>query len=858
MPDLNQELHDWLRKQPNWLQLAAERYLAGPLSNQDIADCVEELKSSGNEKSPRQSRNFSGVIPSSPAQGPLRLTSIGSIVGIENLRPKKPLTFGAGNLCVIYGHNGSGKSGYTRLLKTMCGKPRAKELKPNVFKPAPQQRTCDFTYNVGGADTTITWQADSPPINDLRAVDLFDSDEATAYLTTETTVTYTPRAIALLEALAGVCDRVKACLEEEQNRLVSALPSVPAEYSNTKTGAAWRNMQADTKPEVLRSLSAWTEEDEAALTQLTERLKVQDPAALARVKRNAKGQIEQVTGHLNSLATAFGEPRMQTVRELREEAAVKRRAATEYASVTSAELEGIDTDTWRELWKAAREYSLVAYPGQAFPVTEDARCVLCQQQLDGVAQQRLKDFESFVQSKLEAAASEAERQYAQAIQQLPSAWNSSEVSTRCQAAGLNAPEVVQQLSDFCERAAAARNALLTGETAGLAIALEEPLPMLQGLQERATALEAEAVQHTQDATEFDRPGASAEKLELEARRWTSQQSAAIQPELERLKQVATYEKWKKSANSTHISKKATEFSEQAITEAFVNRFNEELKKLSAAKIRVELIKSKTKKGKVPHKVVLKGSQSPQGTPDSILSEGEQRIIALAAFLADVVDKPFAAPFIFDDPISSLDQDYEWAVATRLAELAKDRQVIVLTHRLSLFGAMEDAAKKLGEKWKESHLNQRFIEAYDGVAGQPAYQDMSLTNTAKANNTLITRLNNVKKEGDDSGADTYRALALGICTDFRKLIERTVEDDLLNQIVRRHRRDVQTQNRLSALTHISAEDCELLDRLMTKYSCFVHSQSSETPVRLPDPSELKEDLESLNTWRGERKKRVAAR
>ena len=42
--------------------------------------------------------------------------------------------------------------------------------------------------------------------------------------------------------------------------------------------------------------------------------------------------------------------------------------------------------------------------------------------------------------------------------------------------------------------------------------------------------------------------------------------------------------------------------------------------------------------------------------------------------------------------------------------------------------------------------------------------------------------------------------------------------------------------------------------MTKYSCFEHSQSLETPILNPEEPELRSDLESLKAWREEFKKR----
>ena len=119
---------------------------------------------------------------------------------------------------------------------------------------------------------------------------------------------------------------------------------------------------------------------------------------------------------------------------------------------------------------------------------------------------------------------------------------------------------------------------------------------------------------------------------------------------------------------------------------------------------------------------------------------------------------------------------------------------------------------------------------------------------------MDRLDAAKKAGESDGAEAYRIPAQGICTEFRKLLERTVEDDLLNRIVRRHRRSVTTDGRLELLSQITREDCKFIDDLMTKYSRYEHSQSQEAPSCLPEEPELRTDLDSLKTWRERFKKR----
>ena len=109
-----------------------------------------------------------------------------------------------------------------------------------------------------------------------------------------------------------------------------------------------------------------------------------------------------------------------------------------------------------------------------------------------------------------------------------------------------------------------------------------------------------------------------------------------------------------------------------------------MQKLGANNICVEFIKQ-TYKGTTRH--ALKIANATHDNPVDILSEGEARIVALAAFLADVTGCDSNNPFIFDDPISSLDQTYEEKTVKRLVELSENRQVIVFTHRLSLLGQL---------------------------------------------------------------------------------------------------------------------------------------------------------------------------
>jgi energy-coupling factor transporter ATP-binding protein EcfA2 len=847
MKTTSDDIRQWLHKQPDWLQDAAERLLKqGSLNPTDVKDIVTCLRTAAGQKVTVH-RTFDSLVGASTTGSHLRLISIGELTGIEGLAPRRPLTFGQNNLTVVYGHNGSGKSSYARLLKKVTGKPRASDLKSNVFQAAPVQGQCQFTYQLAGEDISTEWVANAPAVEALRAVDIFDTDEAVHYLSSESAAAYTPPIVALFENLALACDQVKAQLQDEQGKLVKALPALPYEYEATVAGKGYSSLTAGVAEANLNTLLTWTVENEKSLTQTTERLKTADHAALAKQKRAKKAQVQQVATGLQQASDAYSLTALEYLRALRSAAQTKRQIATEAAKVESAELDHVGTATWRAMWEAAREYSQEAYPVKAFPVTDAARCLLCHQELSEAAQERLNAFENFVQSKLAAEATEAESAYTHAKSQLPIALTQGLVNTQAEAAGLTTDDSWSMyLRGFWLSVQNTRAALLVDEGASSAAPVIGVADDVKSLTDFADLLESEAIQHDADALGIDRKALQNSKQELEAKKWVNQQSLAVLAEIERLKQYKQYDDWKSLANSRPVSQKSGDVAEKVITQAYVGRFNRELQALGATRIKVELVKTKAEKGKVLHRVQLKGVKGKQ-TLDGVLSDGERRVVALAAFLADLTEKPNNAPFIFDDPISSLDQTWEERTIDRLVQLTETRQVIVFTHRLSFMGLIGEKSDDITcvhirqEPWGAGETGD--VPLY-GKKPEPALKVLA-----------DERVTQARKALEEHGTDAYYPLGKSICSDFRILLERIVEFVLLADVVQRHRRAVNTLGKIQNLAKITPTDCALIEQLMTKYSCYEHSQSNEAPVELPGPDELKSDIELLRAWNAEFTKRA---
>ena len=307
----------------------------------------------------------------------------------------------------------------------------------------------------------------------------------------------------------------------------------------------------------------------------------------------------------------------------------------------------------------------------------------------------------------------------------------------------------------------------------------------------------------------------------------------------------------KTNTVTTLKKDLTEL---LITNTYINRFQEEMDSMDLQhKIRVELVSRGAEKGRAYHQVALKGAvgEGKKKSTGEVLSEGEYRVVSLAAFLADLSSWNRVLPFVFDDPINSLDHKYEQRVANRLVKLSSERQVIVFTHRLAFAQLLLSCVDEYNKQKQDDDfcpVDIKQIELRSKPLGEPVNPKYRGTTSMKnALNHMkqndVVALKRMIKSGD------YENLDKGIqslCSDFRKIIEQGIETDLLQKIVTRFGYSVNTL-KLRYLYEISKEDVDKFIDMMTKYSAFEHSQSTERPIDLPELSEIETDIDDMLDW-----------
>lgn len=154
---MSPEIRAWLNVQHLWIQEAAFRFLTNgqitPADVQQLADLIETPPAATHA-----AKAYPNIGAGHSAQV-AKLDSISDVIGIDKLHPRIPLTFGPSNLTVVYGSNGSGKSGYVRIIKKSTGKAGAADLRSNVYKTAPATQKCKINYSIGTTQKSSDWIA---------------------------------------------------------------------------------------------------------------------------------------------------------------------------------------------------------------------------------------------------------------------------------------------------------------------------------------------------------------------------------------------------------------------------------------------------------------------------------------------------------------------------------------------------------------------------------------------------------------------------------------------------------------------------------------------------------------------------
>lgn len=786
------------------------------------------------------------------------VVSLGALHGLSNvnaLAPGERLSFGKTGLTVIYGDNGAGKSGYARVLKQLCRarSPKGDAILPNIYAGAGGVPTASVDFFVGGQKRNATWHQGQAVDPMLSAVSVFDSRTANVHVENTNDLAYTPLPLRTLAGLAQACQDVKAELSAEIRKLQQQTPVVLANPDckpDTAVGKVIANLSGKTKPDAIEKLAGLNAQEDERLQTLLADL-AGDPARTVRQLQAQERRINAVIEQIGKLTAAASEQNRTVLREAHERLATARAAALAASDdLFAAEpLPDIGSDIWRALWEAARTYSReAAYPEKPFPVTaRDAHCVLCQQPLGEDAANRLSSFEAFVQDESKRREEEAAVAYDDLLEELsshrfPMKELPSFVALIRDDMGHDqlAKTLQRQIVQLSWRLRAvfrthAREVLHALPPDPIS-APEELCDVLGGIATRIEGLESDVGSPQRAALLIERDG-------LADRKWLGIVQDDVLAQVERCKSIEALEKAIKDTTTNKITTQSARIAQALVTNRLRGRFAIEVDKLGVAGLAIELQQAKTSAGVPFFQVRL--INKPSEPVGKVLSEGEHRCVALAAFLAELSTIDAQSAIVFDDPVSSLDHLHRDRVAARLAEAGETRQVIVFTHDMAFLLLLEEACRANKERGATPVAYRLISRGADNSGFCHQDPPASVMPLEKVIDGMKAHLANVRIHHERGDQAKWLREVTSFQDQLRTCWERAVEN-VVGPVIRRLSRKVDTTG-LIKLTILTDADCITMREAFSRCSALLHSQPGEINPLLPSASVIESEIGALANW-----------
>lgn len=683
---------------PYWVKYLAEKILSGnAISENDIdtsySFLLEELKLKEETEKPEIEINYNSANAGN-YKPDLLLTKLENVEGVNALTENQTIDFSS-NLTIVYGANGSGKSGYARLLKKAFYSKAPEDILQNVHLESEHKPVnAKFTFKSNNAEIPLLYSQKDDAEFEQFAV--FDGKGLFKQLAERNEFEFRPAGLSFFaeytSAVIGVEQKLNADITTKNlGNTADDLSALFDGESEIKTIV--QNLNAQTNIDDLKKYTPFSDEDKAEKEKIQ---KQYDELLLASKGKEKelknleaiKKQLDENKTSIETLNKYFEGDYLTKIKDAITDCVSKKATAKAEGieSFKTDKIEGIGTEEWKNFIVSAQAFAKKQKPeNEVYPENGD-NCILCQQPLSEDAENLIANYWQFIKSVAEENAKktqEALEKVRQAFEKLNfdlfpddntlTVWLTEKYPSELQA-------LQQKLSEQ-KKLAQSIISDIQNKTAN-----------------ERTEIKISVEQHTTIETAID---ASIKLLKEDEQSKVLENMLKAKTLLEHKEKFNTHftkfetyvnhQAWIKKAGKANFAKRKITDTEKSLSDKYFNQkyidvFNEECQKLNG-NFGID-INHTGSAGKSYRQLKLKGRN-----PNAVLSEGEQKVIAIADFLAEMQLSEVNRGIVFDDPVTSLDNDRKKQIAERLAIQATLKQVIIFTHDLVFFYHIKNFSKK---------------------------------------------------------------------------------------------------------------------------------------------------------------------
>jgi hypothetical protein len=839
----------WAKDRPHWEKYVWKNCLEnGTLTEEEEEEAYRlfKIENEIDESEDLTDIDLSGLVPPDEIDSePIYLDELRKCKNLNAIPEGQVIKFGK-QLTLVWGKNGSGKSGYGRILASACFSRGERIIHPNLKKDdvTTDPAQAEFHIDDGSEDgLTLEYVNGGRNFGELKRFSMFDKDSVPVQLNQSNSVQFRPGQLKVFDQVRFQISQIEEAFNDEKRERQKHNP-VENSFGDkvSKVSDVLLDFNVDTTDAEINDLTTFPVRGDEQLEKLSTQIEGLVKLDVPEKQNKLSSQELSLTSYKRALENSWDFATDESVvqlNELIEEANEKKVlvAALGADKFDDGLFKTIGSEKWKALLLAAREVFFAEQTTNE-PV-ELSHCMLCHQNLTVKEEKLFKDYWSFLEST-------AEKELTDAVNQLEEYSKALTVQ-------------ITKLPDTAADQPAIK-LLLEGNEEYVTKIRQEIEQIGAAMLEWATAIEKLESLSTENVPELDTKPITllveSKKKEREELEDPTEQIKKLKQEvveLEHRKLVAELKndileyvewiRWNTKASTARIPKtiytaKRTEYFNEIVTDDYTKLFNEESEKLNG-QFGLE-VESRGEQGDTL--LSLKFDFAKDAKPTEVLSEGEQKVCAIAEFLTEVRLDNSNCGIVLDDPVTSLDHDRKERIAERLAEESANRQVIIFTHDITFFLSLQHYANR-----KDLDVEITTIRSAGGTPGlcnpklpwvaQKVRDRKGVLNAKLQELGALIRGGATEEEIEEKVKTWYVLL--------REAWERGIEERLFKGTIERFKPSIET-NRLKTVV-ISKEQIDEVVNAMTDSSKWLHDRAAGQNVPTPDVDELQSHMDQFKDF-----------
>src|ERR1039457_1290272 len=328
------------------------------------------------------------------------IVTLDQIRGVNALAEGHSVDFDSG-LTILFGQNGSGKTGYARIIKRAAAVRTAEPILSNAHATEPQpEPSARIKYRLDGTEREVMWKNEAG-VAPFTRISVFDSSAVNLHVDTELGYVFTPAELALFSHASQGIKQLQERIAARVSELRPGADPLLAQFSRGTTvypvieglGPATDISDLD---ELVADLGADAEECRDRLHEEISALRSGSLDALIATARQQSTDLQRLR-RLAQAVAGFNGDAYKTAREALLRAEAERRRAREEL-FSPEELPGPPDDEWQRFVAVGEAYrthlDLHDYP------SEGDRCLYCRQPLSADALELVQRYRTFLDESL--------------------------------------------------------------------------------------------------------------------------------------------------------------------------------------------------------------------------------------------------------------------------------------------------------------------------------------------------------------------------------------------------------------------------------------------------------------------------